>query len=256
MDGRSAPRRSGLRHQSIHKSDVIDALKCIKVQVYRGARLQVKMPKVVEGEEVTEMVPMGTGAMTDRLNFVVKPMHSSVAEFTWPPEIAVMTKSGDTFMCKYRLGGEGAKLLHATYSGCKGLLSACLPDCGVSKKWEQKERVNPGKEAAERRKERSDEGKALFMASFLKPEIECEHFAIGQCVRGSKCGNLHGGGNHIRDGSLVPAWEEIVCNLPTHASGWCKAQPNCVYKDCARLRRESNKAKKASAGSSSHINHV
>ena len=88
----------------IHKNDAVDALKLLNIQVFRGARLQVKVPKVGEGEdEVEEMVPMGVGAMTDRLNFVVKPMHGSVADFAWPPEIPVLTKSGDTFMCKYRL---------------------------------------------------------------------------------------------------------------------------------------------------------
>jgi hypothetical protein len=249
---------------TIHKNDVVDSLKGMEVQVYRGARLQVKIPKPVEeGEpepEVAEMVPMGTGAMTDRLNFVVKPMHTTVVAFSWPPFIAVKTKSGETFQCKYRLGGEGAKLLHSTYNGCKGLLADCPGNCGVSVQWDKGtggdlQRSNPGKEAAAKRKARSDEGQSIFMEQVgLKPELECKHFSSGKCVRGRKCGNMHGGGNHIRDGSYVKAWEDIPCNLQTNASGWCKAQPNCVYQLCASLLRTLKDEKRLRKGEASSSN--
>ena len=114
----------GVSFKVVHKKDIIAMLRKRSINVYRGARLQVKMM----GAEGEAPIPMGTGMMTDRINLVVSPMHVAFDAYPWPPKLCVRNeKLGMDFEFKYRLGGKNAESLHSGYDGCKGPLSQCEP---------------------------------------------------------------------------------------------------------------------------------
>ena len=90
----------------VHKKDIIAMLRQKGINVYRGARLQVKM----QGTDGEAPIPMGTGMMTDRVNLVVSPMHVAFAACAWPPTLWVRNeKTGMDFEFTYRLGGKSAR---------------------------------------------------------------------------------------------------------------------------------------------------
>ena len=232
---------AGAAFQVVHKNDIIATLRTMGINVFRGARLQVKM----QGED-GEAIPMGKTLMTDRVNLVVKPMHGDFASFRWPPVIQVYNEKMDkTYDFKYRLGGKNAVDLHSDYDGCKGPVAECMEGCSISgyaaREPASSERGAPKRKAAadaEERKERGQQGVELFLAGRTKKnEKACPHFGSGKCQSGTKCGFMHFGGNDQRDGSANSTWESIQCTNDRHLSGWCKAAPNCVYTPCAERQR-------------------
>ena len=239
---------SGLAFKLIHKNAIISMLRSKGIQVYRGARLQVKM-RSADGEDA---VPMGTGLMTDRINLTVCPMYTDFANYAWPPAFWIHSDEGggEDFRFLYRLGGKNAETLHSTYDGCKGLLVDCRTDCSISGH-KARATENDGKrkaapEAAERAAERQAKGKEGVL-SFLagrrkKNETDCKHLAAGTCRSGSQCGFLHAGGNEHRDGRTNSTWEAIRCQIDRSASGWCKAAPHCIFSPCAERQRAAKAA--------------
>ena len=237
----------GISFKAVHKKDIIAMLRKRSINVYRGARLQVKM-KGAEGEAP---IPMGTGMMTDRINLVVSPMHVAFDAYPWPPKLCVRNeKLGMDFEFKYRLGGKNAERLHSGYDGCKGPLRQCVANCSISGQTSTEQpgsSGNPGKrkerEEAEARREKGKEGIALFLQGKRKKrEIECRHLAQGKCIAGTRCGFMHVGGDDQRDGTTNATWESIQCANPRHESGWCDAAPNCIYTPCAERQRQARYA--------------
>ena len=143
----------GAAFKVVHKKDIIAMLRKKSINVYRGARLQVKMM----GADGEAPIPMGTGMMTDRINLVVSPMHVAFDAYPWPPKLCVRNEeTGMDFEFKYRLGGKNADGLHSGYDGCKGPLDQCGPACSISGQastGQPGSSGNPGK-----RKEREEAG--------------------------------------------------------------------------------------------------
>ena len=251
---------SGEEFQVIHSKDVIKALQDMNLRVYRGSRSQAKV--LVEGE----MIPLGEGARTGKLNFVVEPKTGRFENFDWPglspvtgqprgiPVISDLT--GLTYEIKYRIGGDGASGMHGEYTQCKKLAAECTSPsfCAMegrerSQKLYQarksataearREERGSKRTAAEERKEKVARAKASFLSTRLKPsEVDCDHLTIGQCHRGTKCKFRHAPTEAPRDGSYVKDWEDIECGVTKRlVSGKCDAYPNCIYSPCATNQR-------------------
>jgi hypothetical protein len=240
---------AGVAFKVVHKNDIIAVLKKSGINVFRGARTQVRM----EGPDGETSIPMGKGTMTDRLNLTVKPMHTDFALFAWPPTLWIHNEpTGRHFQFKYRLGGESAANLHSGYDGCKGPLEGCPPNCSISghtpkgqpSEEQKSKRSSEAAHEARKRQDRGVQGVELFLASRAKKsEIACKHMPMGKCISGAKCGFLHTGGNEHRDGRLNSTWESIQCANDRHASGWCHAAPFCIFTPCAERQRKATQAK-------------
>ena len=258
--------KAGEQFSTIHKNDIIKSLQGAGLRVYRGSRSQVKME--VEGE----MIQMGVGTRTDKLNFTVLPREGAFEDFAWPGlengELKGLSISseltGKMHKVSFRLGGAGAKDMHGEYTQCKRKVSAC--DCKSFCEMNARERsaelysspfqpssrkrgdpsgAESQRTAAEKRQARASSAQSAFLAARLKPgEIDCKHLLVGRCRSGTKCKFRHAPTDAPRDGSRVEDWEQFPCSLDKRPlSGKCLAHPNCIYSPCA----EEQRAEKAAA---------
>ena len=240
---------AGEQFVTIHKKDIDKAINDMGAQVYRGARIQVKMPLDSEEADRSKWAAMGKGMMTDKCNFAVAVSGRKITDIPWPPKLVVFSsKTGTAHYVKYRLGGEAVSTLHTSYNGCKGALSKCPPNCGVTL---PSHRPSGGKRPAtmayEDRQAKAQKGIDAFAAA-LKGKLTCAHLEKGKCRRGSKCLLTHEGN--------YKTWAAIPCKVEKYESGWCKAAPHCVYYPCVHHQEAAATRGDGQGGSSSKVESV
>ena len=109
----------------VHRKDIASVLKKIGCHIFIAHRGQIQYPMEEQGE--VKWVPMGVPLMTNHINFTVKPVGVSMANFRWPPLLEVHARThggGEVFHIKYRIGGPGTEALCGGRMGCKKPIQA------------------------------------------------------------------------------------------------------------------------------------
>ena len=231
----------GLAFKTVTRVDIKRALKDMGLEVFRGARGQVKMP-TEEGAEYKDWQPMGSSMETDRTNFTVLPKEGTVETFPWPPTIKVVSDHvGMSFDLKYRMGGKAAEGMHGAYGGCKGPLAQCqCPKVGGMPRGQREREAFERRE--ETRKRKAEDANEAFLLMLNKPQRPCPHLIGGRCKSGSRCTFLH------------PDREEcakIECKRPKSSlTGICDASPHCIYSPCVSMQRASTSGYRFGVGQS------
>ena len=225
----------GLAFKVVTKDDIKKALKKMELEVYRGARGQIKMP-TEEGAEFKDWKAMGKNMETDRSNFTVIPRSGSVLDFPWPPFIKVYSDHvGMHFDLKYRMGGKAAEEIHGTYGGCKAPLSLCK--CTSREPRASTPRGVLEREAFEEREAKrartAGEAYDAWQSVLRKPDRDCPHLGLlsglGRCRNGSRCSFRH---------PSLETCAKIQCDRPKSArTGICDVNPRCIYSPCVAMQR-------------------